>query len=429
MKPRNKYERRIVALSATLPEITDKQIAYARKHAFDAVAYRNKDEYNCLCCGGHWIEPRGELLDALTKVTCPHCRRELKVKKTRKKSESEASMFAIFDVRENIQIVRFFDFRRYWQGNKVRYCHCEVAQQWYNGVKISYIARNKTMSGNGFGWSSDMSIKEENPYAYSISYNLPAEVVYPYGRITQELKRNGLRFNTHRFNPQTVITRLLTSSKFETLWKAKQYDMCGMSLSGMDHFWPSIKICLRNKYKIKDASIWVDEMRLLERAGKDMRNPKYVCPKNLITTHNKRVAIAQKKEAERRRLLEIKHKEELIERDKQAVVKFEQAKSKFFGLLIEVGDIKIEPLRSIEEFKQESDILKHCVYTGRYFEKENSLILSAHTDSEHIETIEVDINEMKIKQCRGVRNSNTEHHGIIVDAVNSNMYKIKQLAI
>ncbi|MGL5681690.1 MAG: PcfJ domain-containing protein [Marinifilaceae bacterium] len=429
MKPRNKYERRIVALSATLPELTEKQITYAHRHVFEAVAYRNKEDYNCLCCGGHWIETRGELLDSFTKIKCPHCQRELKVKRTRKKSESEGAFFAIFDVRENIQIVRFFEFRRYWRNGEVDYHHFEIVQHWYNGIKTSYIARNKNMSGNSFVWGSEMSIKDESPYAYSISYDLHAHALYPYGRITKELKRNGLKFKLHGFNPKTVIMRLQTSSKFETLWKAKQYEMCDMSLSDMDRFWPSIKICLRNKYRVKDASIWVDEMGLLERAGKDMRNPKYVCPKNLIATHNRRVAIARKKEAERRRLLEIKHKEELIERDKKAAKVFEQAKSKFFGLLIEVDDIKIEPLRSIEEFKKESDVMKHCVYTGRYFEKQTSLILSAHTEVEKIETIEVDLEQMVVKQCRGVRNSNTEYHNLIVDAVNRNMHKIKQLAI
>lgn len=71
-------------------------------------------------------------------------------------------------------------------------------------------------------------------------------------------------------------------------------------------------------------------------------------------------------------------------------------------------------------------MMHHCVWANAYYLKENSLILSATIDRQRIETVEVDLQTLKVVQSRGVCNSNTEYHDRIVNLVNSNMDLIRK---
>lgn len=70
--------------------------------------------------------------------------------------------------------------------------------------------------------------------------------------------------------------------------------------------------------------------------------------------------------------------------------------------------------------------MHHCVYTNAYYNDENSLILSARIDGERIETVEVDLQTLKVVQSRGVCNSNTEYHDRIIKLVEDNAEQIRQ---
>ena len=77
------------------------------------------------------------------------------------------------------------------------------------------------------------------------------------------------------------------------------------------------------------------------------------------------------------------------------------------------------------EFAEEGTAMHHCVWSNKYFLKENSLILSATIDGVRIETIEVSLKTFKVVQSLGVCNSNTEYHDRIVALVDSNMNLIR----
>ena len=51
-----------------------------------------------------------------------------------------------------------------------------------------------------------------------------------------------------------------------------------------------MKICIRNGYTISDGSMWCDTIDLLRHFGKDTNSPKYVCPSDLKSEHDKLVA-------------------------------------------------------------------------------------------------------------------------------------------
>ena len=70
--------------------------------------------------------------------------------------------------------------------------------------------------------------------------------------------------------------------------------------------------------------------------------------------------------------------------------------------------------------------MHHCVFDNAYYLKENSLILSATIEGRRIETIEVNLDTLKVVQSRGVCNKNTEYHDQIVSLVNANCKLIRQ---
>lgn len=90
------------------------------------------------------------------------------------------------------------------------------------------------------------------------------------------------------------------------------------------------------------------------------------------------------------------------------------------------GTIQIHVLESVQEHLEEGMAMHHCVFSNEYYLKENSLILSATIEGRRIETIEVNLDTLKVVQSRGVCNQNTEYHDQIVNLVNANKRLIRQ---
>ena len=80
----------------------------------------------------------------------------------------------------------------------------------------------------------------------------------------------------------------------------------------------------------------------------------------------------------------------------------------------------------MQEHLEEGVALHHCVFSNGYYLKEDSLILSATIEGKRIETIEVNLDTLKVVQSRGVCNKNTEYHEQIVNLVNANSRLIRQ---
>ncbi|WP_321437188.1 PcfJ domain-containing protein [uncultured Bacteroides sp.] len=157
-----------------------------------------------------------------------------------------------------------------------------------------------------------------------------------------------------------------------------------------------------------------DYVRLLRHFGHDV-SEKITYPKNLKAEY---------------RILLNREKVEKIERKKKELEEIEINYQKFIEPLsdLEIHDklINIVPLRSINEFKEEGTVLDHCVYSNEYFKKINCLILSSRIGEEHIETIEIDLKQMRIIQCRGKSNQSSSYHDRIIGLANKYMNLIRQ---
>ncbi len=147
-----------------------------------------------------------------------------------------------------------------------------------------------------------------------------------------------------------------------------------------------------------------------------------MCPKNLNKAHDNYVAKRNKEIAEE----EKKRQLEKLLKQKKFEEEFIKLKSKFFDLNLSDGKVTIVVLKSLEDFKQEGDAMKHCVFTNEYIKKKDSLILSARIGDKRIETIELNLKTLQVVQSRGICNQNTEYHDRIISLVNKNINLIRR---
>ena len=424
MKPKTAIQKEIARLSGQLPKITKTQKAYAYLHCFKHYGRRSaKGIIHCTECGHSWKEGHS-LADAVCGCKCPHCGMELEVLTTRKRVFRGNEYFSIITTCKQYQVIRFFYVKSFFKmGQPAQYSIREVVQRWIapNGKSVT-IARLRCMSMLYYDlWAeySDMEIRQNNRHR---AYDIDPRCTYPRQRVIPEIRRNGFTGEYHRILPYDLFTAILTKPKAETLLKAGQYALLRHYLHrtfDMERYWASVKICIRNGYAIEDGSMWCDTIDLLHHFGKDTNSPKYVCPTDLRAEHDK---LVQKRDRQRER-------EQLAERRREArkhEKEYRKLKGKFFGIVITDGTLNIRVLESVAEFAEEGTAMHHCVWSNRYYLKENSLILSATIDGVRIETVEVSLKTFKVVQSRGVCNSNTKHHNRIVELVDSNMNLIRK---
>lgn len=443
MKPRNKLERQVVELSGKLPAITDIQKEWAKEHIFEHLAYKCKNALWCSECGKTWVDTSNSELGTTIlgdKTECPYCHHRLNVKVSRKQKIHEEVCMSVLQVKGGFQVVRHIlcwkNARK--EASSVSYFFNEMIQEWIGkDGKRTIIARSMNMGGNGWAYSSPLSIKGEYGSSYwnyhGDLYAIHGEL-YPRKELLPELKKRGLNRRFPDVAPSKLIRNLLEGSNdaelclktgqismLKHMYKKGSYQLC---------YKPSFNICNRNHYIIKDASMWEDYMYLLSYFGKDMHNAHYVCPKNLKVAHDrllkKKKAIEAKQRQERDRIEAILKRKKLI----KDIGSFYERMEKFFGMKITDGNIVICPLESITQFYQEGKAMHHCVYQNGYYNKPECLILSAKdTEGKRIETIEVNLKTMDIVQSRAVCNGVSEYHDQIVKLVKKNMNLIRQKMI
>lgn len=418
MKPKNKFEKAVLAQSKSLRPISKSQIDWAFRECISHYAYRlPKGRTTCMDCGHNWIMEK-QAVDCI----CPKCGTKLKIKLSYCRKLQQKQYFTVLTVSGDYQVLRMFILIvEMEKGYKAKPCVLEIGQYWWNEQgKKAVVAIPRVMGRyiDTFSFASPMAVRQDNDAYRHIAYSL----IYPKFKVTHTLHRNGFNGNFHDIAPVLFIPALLTDPKVETLLKTKQYPMLSHYLHfscEMDRYWASVKICIRNGYTIKDGSMWCDTMDLLRHFGKDTNSPKYVCPTELKAEHDKWV---EKRRIERER-------EELAEnrcKAKKNEKKYKELKGRFFGIAFTDGMLNVRVLESVEEFAEESATMHHCVFSNSYYLKENSLILSATIDGKRIETIEVSLKTFQVVQSRGVCNSNTEYHERIISLVNKNVNLIRK---
>ena len=418
MKPRNKFEKAVLEQSKHLRPITTTQSKWAFRECIDHFAYRlPKGRTTCMDCGHSWVMDKHR-----ETCTCPHCRTKLQVKETYERKLQQKQYFTVLTTSGGYQVLRMYLLIVGMEkGYKAKSSVIEIGQYWWSeSGQQTIVAIQRTLGRyiDSFAYYSPMAIRRDNE-AYQCIVHFP---LYPKTKAIGTLRRNGFDGDCHGIAPSKLIPALLTDSCAETLMKAGRTEHLRYFLSRarkIDEYWQAYKITLRKGYDITDIALWCDYVDMLKRLGKDTLNAHFICPEDLHEAHDRvqrKLQTKEDKEAEERRRQKVLENEE----------RFQTLKAPFFGITFTDGVIQVKVLESVQEYLEEGKALHHCVFTNEYYLKENSLILSATIEGRRIETIEVNLDTLKVVQSRGVCNKDTEYHDQIVSLVNANCKLIKQ---
>lgn len=432
MKPKNKFQKRVVELSAALSCITDQQERWACENIFKRYYAIIRNRFYCLECGHKW-HPENVLYEKLVECACPVCNKKLEYFNYQHNYRHIIKYWSVLDYVDDFQVVRVFHTTKFLKKYRCPgYRHCEIAQHWIrtDGKIESLYANRNAMTCMMDLWvpGSKLEVRGKNTGFHRIFDFIP-DGICPPRRVHPILRRNGYKGHLHGLSPQCLFLAIMDYPKAETLLKSKQIPLLKKFAESfnkeffdnnkefLDKYWGSICIAIRNNWIIKDPITWKDYLELLIRFGKDLRNPHYICPDDLEREHNRYVEKARKADAQKR-FEELKAE---MDQDEPA---YRKRVERFFDIRIRAGDIEIVPLKSVHDVYWEGSNLRHCLFTNKYHRKTTSLLLSARKDGQPIETIEVDLQTMKPVQARGMNNRPTDYHDLIVTAMEKNIYQI-----
>ena len=422
MKPKTELEYKIVGLSKNLPPITKLQHQLAFDKCFDNYFVQSRRDIFCLECGHTW-----RLVDnkETKKIICSKCNKKLTATANYKNGLKETDYYQIITTADNFQIVRMICITKTMKKMSESYFFAHEVMQ----IFMDESGRIRLMSKNIMGlsyyfdqWiiSSELSLKSN--YDNNKFYLKPS-FVQPNKKILPVIKRNGFKGSFHDIAPQILFQEILTDNISETLIKSSQYDMLHYHIRNTrikpnGIYWNAVKICIRNKYQIKDSKMWIDYVDLLRYYNKDVRNPKYTCPFDLNHAHNKLMA---KKQKEIFKTTFEEKKKQIAKNQKH----YFKAKRQFFGMIFSEKNISINVIETVKEFLEEGCIHNHCVFTNEYYKKTNSLILSAKVNGIHTETIQISLQNLEILQSRGNGNNASKYNKEIINLMNKNLHQIQ----
>lgn len=463
----NKTQKEIEGLVPKLPKITDAQLNWAQKNfSYFVVAGTIADTIRCPECGCKFapIDCKRDTArwnHSDNEVRCPHCGSLIQVRsaydgysgKARNKHED---FFEVMNVVGEWQVTRLIYMRRYCYTRKENtpWEFYECCQAWNNPkYKTTYFraldkaccmsrpfcpyslwAHSDYELVDGVWISHKTTQRELLPRIPGGMNYFETNNIAPNAKILPFYQQRGLTINALRRldrNAMWLFEMLVSDKKecamYETLIKAKDYAMFNRLNDGWrantNALYTAWKICQRNGYKRKNDTEWFDLVTMLADMNMDYHNPHYVCPANLHEAHQELVRRKEREELRQREQEELAR----LERDKKAGQSLEKRVARYLNMSIHGFGLHLVVLATIKDFRDEGKSMCHCVYSGRYYARENSLLLSARdSKGKRWETIEVSLKDLKVLQCYGYGDKFTEKHNDILALVNQNMWQIKE---
>lgn len=427
-----RIEKEVLRLQKTMRPLTQKALQWVSdKH--DALAlYSKGGRVWCTRCGHiENVLPQILALDIETGFRCPCCGKILKMRHDAYSRYNNSYVFAVVaQVVKGWQVFRVVESRiTVVFGAPATITQHEVWQAWISpqGREV-LLSRKYYRSPYSFRWYYDTPI--ECPRRHNATatgyFALPDTfctmngAFYPHGKISAALRLRGFSSKLCSFDALGCSLRLF-SPHMETLAKTQPVLFAYLVRKGDFEvpYFHAVKVCNRNGYKIADASLWIDMCDSLAAIGADTHNAHYVCPDDLNAAHD----IATRRHAAMLRKKAAQEAEKRIAEDNKL---YKEAKKPFFDIEILADDLRLIVLPDVEAFRQEGKALSHCVYSNRYFERQDALILSARDEENNpVETIEVSLKTFEIVQSRGRSNQPSPRHAEIIALVNNNMNIIK----
>ena len=380
MRPRNKYEKRVAELNATLSE----DIAESNVN-------RVKEECK------NW----------------------------------DMSHFCYFTVHSNMcefMVRRLYRVYKFTDKSTDHFFFVEIMREFSDGERKVIFSKTRIAFGvayfDTFSFNSDITLKENYPnYAgnfLSSCFDLSMDSV-PEDNSSNRVKCASI-------DPKELGRIICNNPVAETMYK-EHNPMFGylMYRTYLKETCRAYTIAKRHGFVFNQETIplWLDMVYAIIVCKKDWHNPVYIAPADLRATHDRFIRMMIRKQQENRLTREYNKIQREIERNKKINEDYIKRRKRFYDMVLSDGMIECRVLRDVEAFREEGTAMAHCVFKCRYFEKPYSLILSARINGRRVETIEVDLTNYKIKQCYGKHDQFTMHHQRIVDLVDSQMDVIK----
>ena len=354
--------------------------------------------------------------------------KEYKVVNTTKRTYKQTDgNVMIFEAHKSYQFIRWFNISVYAKvGKKADIMITEVMRYIFSPTNRIYFGRVRTyVMFYSWAWVLTTNLNYHN-------LNLKQYEFIPNGVIKHSMIN---RFKKVHFAkelyPYTVeyLTEIMKGSyQYETLVEIGHTDIAKYFLAknkNIESYWAQIKIALRNNYNIfqqvkenwyySGCGLWLDEVDNIRSLGLDDRSPKYICPKNLNKAHGIHNA----------RVTSIRHSKQALVQLRNDMAKnqhYIKVHKKYLNKIIETNEFIIRPLQDIPEFKTEADKMHHCLFSAKYYNRDNSLILTVRDkNNRRLETCEIDIEAKSINQCFGACDQYTEYHNKILNTVKRNM--------
>ena len=352
-------------------------------------------------------------------------------------SNDEFIYFTINEQRKSYHVCRLYRCYAYNNKNTVTsYIFAEIARMFTKDNKTTYFSKKRFC----FNWSTPW-----DTFSFGSSINLvsnkPNTSDYSLSGLfclsQLDIRRHsGKRIRCTYVTPK-YLNKIITIPYGETLYNAHE-DLIIKMLTchvKVKKILPSIRIAKKHGFVFTEQNIytWFDMVEAIIYTNNDNHNPKFVAPTDLQEMHNFFIAKSQRK-----RVKEIRRRNELalIKKEKEALAAIEREKKenesyinrrrRFFDLTISDEMFDAHVLRDINEFFEEGKNMSHCVFSNRYYNKKDSLILSCRSKKgERVETVEVDLKEFKVVQSYGYKDSFTQHHDAIIRLIKRNMNKIR----
>lgn len=421
MKPHNIFEHKIVRLNNrinTNPVIPSKVMDWIERNMI-VPAFDSKTTSVCGFCGND--------INLWSKKCC-HCGHKTNHIQ-HKRIFSDKYYISFCEVYDDVQVIRCCIVSVKYSKNTSNHFHISVSEIWRIWInekgQSALCAKKRTglLYFYTFCLNSEIELRTFNPSYLLLTDN---SEFCPYSKFLPILLRNGLCKRIIKDVGIFSAISVLFDNRFETLVKTKNYDafkffVCQPSkIKYFDRF----KIALRHNYIPKDMNLWTDTLQLLDALNMDSHNPYYICRENISELHDlllrKLDKIKQRQKYAKMMEDEMKYESAFIER-----------KSQYFNISFSNDIFDISVLDSIKEYRREGEAMHHCVYLSKYFEKPDSIILSARDkQGNRLETVELSLNTYKVIQSRGLLNKNTKFHNSIINFVeeNASLFKEKELA-
>jgi DNA-directed RNA polymerase subunit RPC12/RpoP len=372
---------------------------------------------------------------------CPHCGKKIYIEHFQSTGKTFHDVVSTKATMGDWQITRYFHEKVSCKPNRPSQLELEdLGADWTkDGYTYRYIARQGGMFYSKY-WKADTrhfsemrmeDLTEEGDVTEC--YDMPAF------SLDAELAKRGISLDAlHGIRLTKLLDYMNNDAHFETLWKQGDWEMAKFFSTKLYCYWNQIRIARKHGYKIENLTEWRDMIDLMRYdATKDINSPKYICPANLHDAHNAVLEEHERRERARRERLR-RENDERMRREAEEAMKdaikceeeFIKRRQKYFGISIPAdnGKFTIVCLKSINEFKEEGSTLNHCVFRAGYYNKEDSLILSARDkDNRPIETLEIDLCSFNIRQCYGDHDTHTALHKSILDTMEKNMWQVKEI--